>query len=242
MHVRFAPKAGKRADVSLCPLCAISGSTQVTCRASLGSDAEIDRDRWNGRTRVALLRRGSSKFGLWRGNNSLRRLHDEEDFGHRCNRHIADKRRDRCAGAIQSESDGGHRHGGEPRTDPVRSLHPWVSRVCALAALAPPMALVSPALVICRNGLQRRYCNQLMSLTTGSGQARHTGALSLSAIPPIPTELMRRTETSRCANSGRSASQQNAIPTVEATFIADGGRPCRGENQRTHRQILAAAR
>src|ERR1700732_3582150 len=56
------------------------------------------------------------------------------------------------------------------------------------------------------------------------------------------TELMRRTEASRCANSGRSASQQNAIPTVEATFIADGGRPCRGENQRTHRQILATAR
>jgi len=63
----------------------------------------------------------------------------------------------------------------------------------------------------CRNGLQRRYCNQL-SLKTGSGQARHTGALSLSAMPPIPTELMRRAETSRCANSGRSASQQNATP------------------------------
>ena len=41
---------------------------------------------------------------------------------------------------------------------------PWVSRVCVLAALAPPMALVSPALVICRNGLQRRYCNQLISV------------------------------------------------------------------------------
>jgi len=103
------------------------------------------------------LRRGSSKFSLWRGNNSLRRLHDEEDFRHRCARHIPNKWRDRCAGAIQSESDGGHWHGGEPRTDPVRSLYPWVSRVCALAALAPPMALVSPALVICRNGLQRRY-------------------------------------------------------------------------------------
>ena len=109
------------------------------------------------------LRRGSSKFSLWRGNNSLRRLHDAEDFRHRCGRHIADKRRNRCAGAIQSESDGGHRHGGESGTDPVRSLYPWVSRACVLAALAPPMALVSPALVICRNGLQRRYCNQLIS-------------------------------------------------------------------------------
>jgi hypothetical protein len=108
------------------------------------------------------LRRGSSKFSLWRGNNSLRRLHNEEDFRHRCARHIADKRRDRCAGAIQSESDGGHRHGGEPRTDAVRSLYPWGSRVWVLAALAPPMALVSPALVICRNGFQRRYCNQLL--------------------------------------------------------------------------------
>ena len=41
---------------------------------------------------------------------------------------------------------------------------PGSSRVCVLAALAPPMALVSPALVICRNGLQRRYCNQLISV------------------------------------------------------------------------------
>jgi len=145
-----------------CPLSAISGSTQ-------GDVQSISRfRRWNWsrsmeRAARALrcLRRGSSKFSLWRGNNSLRRLHDEEDFRHRCGRHIADKRRNRCAGAIQSESDGGHRHGGESGTDPVRSLYPWVSRVCVLAALAPPMALVSPALMICRNGLQRRNCNQL---------------------------------------------------------------------------------
>jgi len=38
-HVRFVPLAAQR---------------RVTCRASLGSDGEIDRDRWNGRTRVAL--------------------------------------------------------------------------------------------------------------------------------------------------------------------------------------------
>jgi len=147
------------------------------------------------------LRRGSSKFSLWRGNNSLRRLRDEEDFRHRCARHIADKRRDRCAGAIQSESDGGHRHGGEPRTDAVRSLYPWGSRVWVLAALAPPMALVSPALVICRNGFQRRYCNQLMSFMTGSGQAPHTGAVSLSAYRGWRAPLPRRKSTNPPADS-----------------------------------------
>jgi len=154
-HVRLVPLAAQR---------------RVTCRASLGSDGEIDRDRWNGRTRVALPQARVQHVQPLAGEqqpeeaHSLRRLHDEEDFRHRCGRHIADQRRDRCAGAIQSESDGGHRHGGEPRTDPVRSLYPWVSRVCVLAALAPPMALVSPALVICRNGVQRRYCNQLISV------------------------------------------------------------------------------
>jgi len=53
-----------------------------------------------------------------------------------------------CAGPIQSESDGGYRYGGEPRPHPVRSLHPWVSLLCVLAAPAPTMALVSQALVI----------------------------------------------------------------------------------------------
>src|SRR6516164_8807895 len=38
-YVRFVPLAAQR---------------RVTCRASLGSDGEIDRDRWNRRTRVAL--------------------------------------------------------------------------------------------------------------------------------------------------------------------------------------------
>ena len=153
------------------------------------------------------LRRGSSKFSLWRGNNSLRRLHDEEDFRHRCDRHIADKRRDRCAGAIQSESDGGHRHGGEPRTDAVRSLYPWGSRVWVLAALAPPMALVSPALVICRNGLQRRYCNQLISVDYdrfGSEAAgRHVDHVrfalkaDITSLPDMSVQCQKRTLAAR---------------------------------------------
>ena len=36
----------------------------------------------------------------------------------------------------------------KPPQDPVRSLHPWVSLLCVLAAPAPTMALVSQALVI----------------------------------------------------------------------------------------------
>jgi hypothetical protein len=45
----------------------------------------------------------------------------------------------------------------------------------------------------------------------------------------------------RCNNSD-AQSPLSRSETDEATFIADGVRLCRGENQRTHRQILAAAR
>ena len=79
--------------------------------------------------------------------------------------------------------------------------YPWVSRICVPAALAPPMALVSPALVICRNGFQRRYCNQLMSFMTGSGQAPHTGAVSLSAYRGWRAPLPRRKSTNPPADS-----------------------------------------
>src|SRR5262249_25476337 len=52
----------------------------------------------------------------------------------------------------------GKGHGGEPHKDPNRGLllSPWASRVCVRAAPAPTMALVAPALVICRSGSQRR--------------------------------------------------------------------------------------
>src|ERR1700747_2405056 len=45
----------------------------------------------------------------------------------------------------------------------------------------------------------------------------------------------------RCNNSD-AQSPLSRSETDEATFIADGVRLCRGENQRTHRQILATAR
>jgi hypothetical protein len=169
------------------------------------------------------LRRGSGKLASGGGNNSLRRLHDEhdeEDFRHRCGRHIADKRRDRCAGAIQSKSDGGHRHGGEPRTDPVRSLYPWVSRVCVLAALAPPMALVSPALVICRNGLQRRYRNQLISVAydrfgSFASEQHASDALGMSASlrsRHSPPAAKRRALTSLRPAAASTARQRTSSP------------------------------